>query len=167
MRRKRKIKAAPLRASTGPLPEKIAGEYHGQLLVFTDASKRRQAAIAAVLFPDHAGEPVVLTELVPMIGSNELELQGVLYGLLQAWMLFPGRPIALFSDNQDAIARLNRAKITGVEKDTALVAIFPGLSTVQALQEVVRLASFRWVKAHHYCRGNLLADAAAGKIAGQ
>lgn len=166
MRRKRQIKAAPLRASTGPLPDKIAGEYHGQLLVFTDASKRRQAAIAAVLFPDHAGEPVVLTEQVPMIGSNELELQGVLYGLLQARMLFPGRPIALFSDNQDAIVRLNRAKSVGIEQDAALVTIFPGLS-MQVLEDVVRLASFRWVKAHHYCRGNLLADAAAGKIAGQ
>jgi ribonuclease HI len=166
LRRKRQIKAAPLRASTGPLPDKIAGEYHGQLLVFTDASKRRQAAIAAVLFPDHAGEPVVLTEQVPMIGSNELELQGVLYGLLQARMLFPGRPIALFSDNQDAIVRLNRAKSVGIEQDAALVTIFPGLS-MQALEDVVRLASFRWVKAHHYCRGNLLADAAAGKIAGQ
>ncbi|WP_306602466.1 hypothetical protein [Azonexus sp.] len=166
MRRKRQIKAAPLRASTGPLPDKIAGEYHGQLLVFTDASKRRQAAIAAVLFPDHAGEPVVLTEQVPMIGSNELELQGVLYGLLQARMLFPGRPIALFSDNQDAIVRLSRAKSVGIEQDAALVTIFPGLS-MQVLEDVVRLASFRWVKAHHYCRGNLLADAAAGKIAGQ
>ncbi len=163
MRRKRKAKPTPRFASLGPLPEKISEEYQGQLLVFTDASKRRQAAIAAVLFPDQEGEPIVLTQQLPMMGSNELELQGVLFGLLKAQTLFPGRAVALFSDNQDAIARLNRAKTLGIEQDRALAVLFPGL----LIEPILRLASFRWVKAHHYCRGNLLADAAAGEVAGQ
>lgn len=141
----------------------MAGEYPGKLLVFTDASKKHRAAIAAVLFPDQAGEPIVATQAMPMIGSNELELQAVLYGLFQAQLSFPDRPLALFSDNQDAIARLGRAKVLGLAQDPALSCIFPELAMEQALN----LASFRWVKGHHYCRGNRLADECAGQVAGQ
>jgi ribonuclease HI len=162
-RRKAKKPEQPVRASTGPLPDRIAGEYPGKMLVFTDASKKHRAAVAAVLFPDQAGEPVVVTQSMPMIGSNELELQAVLFGLFQAQLSFPGRPLALFSDNQDAIVRLSRAKTLGLEQDPALPGVLPELEMEQAL----RLASFRWVKAHHYCRGNRLADECAGKLAGQ
>lgn len=162
-RRKAKKPEQPVRSSTGPLPDKIAGEYPGKLLVFTDASKKNRAAIAAVLFPDQAGEPIIAAQQMPMIGSNELELQAVLYGLFQAQSSFPDRSLALFSDNQDAITRLSRAKALGLEQDPALPGIFPDLEMEQAL----RLASFRWVKAHHYCRGNRLADECAGKLAGQ
>jgi ribonuclease HI len=162
-RRKAKKPEQPVRSSIGPLPDKIAGEYPGKLLVFTDASKKNRAAIAAVLFPDQTGEPVVVTQAMPMIGSNELELQAVLYGLFQAQLSFPDRPLALFSDNQDAIVRLSRAKELGLEQDPALPDVLPELEMEQALS----LASFRWVKAHHYCRGNRLADECAGRLAGQ
>jgi ribonuclease HI len=154
----------------------MAGDYPGKLLVFTDASKKHQAAVAAVLFPDQAGEPVVAMQQMAMIGSNELEFQAVLYGLLQAQLSFPDRPLALFSDNQDAIARICRAKALGLEQDpalsgTALSGVFPALKTEQALSVALSvaltLASFHWVKAHHYCRGNRLADEYAGQLARQ
>lgn len=143
-----------IRPSTGPLPLKLAARFLGQLLVFSDASRRRHGGLAAVLFDDHDGEPVVATRSVALAGSNELELLAAIFALEEVARRFPGRPVALFSDNSDALARLTRAATLGLAQDLPLAALCaaPGVAATLAA------ASFNWVRGHASCRGNLLAD---------
>lgn len=157
---KRRKKAPPrlYYPSLGPLPERLAPQFAGRLLVFSDASLRRQGGLAAVLFSDPAAEPLIVTRSVAPTGSNELELQACLFALQQAGLHFPGRPLALFSDNQDAVRRLNRALERGLAEDPAL-AEMPGATDWPAQAQI------RWIKAHTSCRGNQLADQHATKAA--
>ena len=140
--------------SEGPLPLKFAGQYDGLLLVFSDASIKTHGGLAAVFFGNPENEPIVVTRTVPSIGSNELELQAALFGLLQAEQLFPDRPLALFMDNSDAVIRLTRAKELGLGQDEVLSRLLPALD----LQKSLAQASIRWIKGHSRCRGNTLAD---------
>jgi len=147
--------------STGPLPLKIAGQYDGLLLVFSDASAKGHGGLAAVLFDEPESEPIVVTRTVPSIGSNEMELQAALFGLLQAERLFPHRQLALFTDNSDAAIRLIRAKEQGLDQDQALAHLLPALDIRKSLAQ----ASIRWIKGHSSCRGNTLADTYARNAA--
>lgn len=162
MPRKRKKKLVRvIHQSVGPLPERLAGQYAERLLVFSDASLKRQGGLAAVLFADPEATPVVGTRTVPLVGSNELELQAALFGLQQAERHFPGKPLALFSDNQDAVLRLNRAKEQGLAQDPALTRLLAELE-VGAWPEQLDIC---WVKGHATCRGNTLADQHAADAA--
>lgn len=98
---------------------------------------------------------------VPDVGSNELELMAALFGLEQAQQHFPSRKLALFSDNQDAVIRLNRAKLEGFNKDTELAGMFANSGISTLLSNV----SITWVKGHATCLGNTLADFHACKAA--
>ena len=159
-RRKKKI-ARTLYPSPGPLPQRLAEPFAGGLLVFSDASQRRHGGLAAVLFADQAGEPLVSTRTVPLLGSNELELQAALFALAEAERHFSGRPLSLFSDNLDAVSRLNRAATLGLEQDPGLAALCAELGVAATLAR----AGFRWVRGHATCRGNLLADQHAAQAA--
>lgn len=162
MSRKRKKKTVPvIHLSPGPLPLRIAGQFAGQLLVFSDASQNKHGGLAAVLFDDADQPPLVATRTLPPIGSNELELQAALFALAQVQQHFPGRQCTLFSDNQDAASRLNRAKTHGLAQD-------PELARMLAEQEIaatLALADIRWIKGHSSCRGNALADQHAAEAA--
>lgn len=160
-RRKAKIKARTITQSLGPLPLRIADNFLEQLLVFTDASQLRTGGMAAVLFSDSDAEPIIETRSVDGLGSNELELLAVLFGLLKAQMYFPIRKLTLFSDNIDAVNRMKRAKIKGIEQDPELSVLMPGLEMLAALDR----ADFCWIKGHSYCRGNTLADQYAREAA--
>lgn len=155
MPRKRKKKAVCLiHLSDGPLPLRLAVLFAGDLLVFSDASQKRHGGIASVIFDAHDSPPQVSMRTVPVVGSNELELMAALFGLEQAQQHFPSRKLALFSDNQDAVIRLNRAKQEGFSKDLDLARMFANLGIPTVLAHV----SITWVKAHATCRGNTLAD---------
>ena len=159
---RRKKKVAPvIYLSAGPLPEKLAARFAGHLLVFSDASCRRHGGLAAVLFDDHEGEPLVATRTVALDGSNELELSAAVFALEEAARRFPGRPPALFSDNSDAVARLTRAATLGLAQDATLQAmcVAPGVAAALAG------TSFCWVRGHGSCRGNALADLHAAAAA--
>ena len=159
-RRKRKI-APVIHLSAGPLPPRLAARFPGLLLVFSDASRRRQGGLAVVLFNDHAGEPLVATRTVPLDGSNELELSAALFALEVAAREFPGRALALFSDNSDAVSRLARAATLGLAQDAMLAAMCGAPGVVAALAG----ASFCWVRGHGTSRGNALADLHAAAAA--
>jgi ribonuclease HI len=159
-RRKKKV-VRVIHPSVGPLPLKLAGGFAGFLLVFSDASCRRHGGLAAVLFDDHEGEPLVATRTVAPGGSNELELSAAIFALEEAARLFPGRALALFSDNSDAVARLARAATLGLAQDAALQALCGGPGVASALAS----ASFCWVRGHATCRGNTLADLHAAAAA--
>lgn len=164
MARKRKKKIARLiHQSTGPLPLRHAGRFAGHLLVFSDASRQKQGGMAAVMFNDEhpATLPLVSRCSVAPGGSNELELQAALFALHQAKQYFPGRPVALFSDNQDAVSRLNRARERGLAQDPALAQMLLAL----AIGDALSTASIRWIKGHGNCRGNTLADRHAAAAA--
>ena len=161
MPRKKPKKKRVIYQSIGPLPARIEGRYVGQLLVFTDASNQRHGGLAAVLFDPEATEPLVEVCTIPSMGSNELELQALLFGLFQAERHFPARPLTLFSDNIDAVNRLLRAKALGIQQDEGLKAAFPGLNIDLALT----MADFCWIKGHSFCRGNTLADMHAREAA--
>ena len=118
-RRKKKI-VRVVYPSAEPLPLRLAPRYAGHLQVFSDASQKRHGGLAAVLFATPASEAVVKSRTVPIVGSNELELQAALFALEQARLLFPKLPLALFSDNQDAVIRLNRCKTEGLAQDPEL-----------------------------------------------
>ena len=155
MPRKRQKKAVRLYTpSVAPLPDRLAPDFAGLLQVFSDASQRRHGGLAAVLFDTPEAEPLVLTRTVALRGSNELELQAALFALAQAREHFPGRPLALFSDNRDAIDRLDRASRQGLASDHGLAALL----AADDLSGMLALSTFRWVRAHASCRGNLLAD---------
>lgn len=155
MPRKRQKKVGrPIYLSVGPLPVRLAPGFEGCLLVFSDASLRRQGGLAAVLFADPAAEPLIAVRSVPLQGSNELELQAALFAMAEAGRLFPQRRFALFSDNHDAVLRLQRAIREGLAQDAALAAMLAtgGLATALAHAEV------HWIRGHGTCRGNVLAD---------
>ncbi|NTV71483.1 MAG: hypothetical protein HGA71_15210 [Azonexaceae bacterium] len=160
-RRRKKKTVRIILPSAAPLPLRLAGQYGEQLQVFSDASQKRHGGLAAVLFATPDSEAVVRSRTVPIIGSNELELQAALFALEQARDLFPGRPLALFSDNQDAVLRLNRSKTEGLAQDPELQLMLDQ----QELVETLANASIRWIKGHGSCRGNILADLHAAKAA--
>jgi ribonuclease HI len=114
-----------------------------------------------VLFDTPDSEPLVSTRSVAIIGSNELELQAALFALGQAQQHFPDRPLALFSDNQDAVARLNRAKTEGLTQDPALQQMLAESGITVTLGK----ATICWIKGHGSCRGNILADLHAAEAA--
>lgn len=147
--------------SPAPLPARLAPAFAGLLQVFSDASQRRHGGLAAVFFAEADGDPLVLTRTVAQQGSNELELQAALFALAQARVHFPGRPLALFSDNRDAIDRLDRACRRGLAADPQLAALL----AAEDLASMLALSTFRWVRAHASCRGNLLADRHAAAAA--
>lgn len=155
-RRKKKI-ARVIHLSVGPLPLRLAGRFAGRPLVFSDASRKRQGGLAAVIFADQDAPPQVATRSVPVAGSNALELQALLFALATARPQFPGQPLALFSDNQDAVIRLNRALIEGLGQDDELA----GMVDDGSLAGV----EFIWIKGHGTCRGNDLADRHAAEAA--
>lgn len=159
-RRKKKVERV-IHLSAGPLPAKIAERHTGCRLVFCDASQGRHGGLAAVLFADADSEPLVATRTVATIGSNELELQAALFGLEQASLHFPGQPVALFSDNQDAVTRLGRAKALGANQDGALVRMFAD----RDIDALLAHAAVYWVPGHSACRGNALADRQAREAA--
>jgi len=148
-RRKKKI-VRVIYQSLGPLPERLSAQFADYLLVFSDASQKRQGGLAAVIFDDHAGEPLIRTRSVPLMGSNELELLAALFALQEARQHFPGRRLALFSDNHDAVTRLSRAATLGLVQDHELEGI--------CSSTLLEAASFHWVRGHANCRGNTLAD---------
>ncbi len=94
--------------------------------------------------------------------SNELELAAALFGLEEAQRQFPGEPAALFSDNQDAVVRLARAKAEGLAHDPALARML----AERGLASVPECVSVCWVQGHATCRGNALADQHARAAAG-
>lgn len=159
-RRKKKI-VRFIHPSVEPLPLRLAPLYAGHLQVFSDASQKRHGGLAAVLFATPDSEALVRTRAVPIIGSNELELQATLFALEQARDLFPDRPLALFSDNQDAVIRLNRGKAPGMGHDPELREMLDALDLLETLTK----ASICWIKGHGSCRGNILADQHAAEAA--
>lgn len=162
MPRKRPKKTnRPTTPSPAPLPARLAPAFADLLQVFSDASQRRHGGLAAVLFADAGAEPLVTTRTIAVQGSNELELLAALFALAQARAHFPGRQLALFSDNRDAIDRLDRASRQGLAGDPALAALL----AANGLTDMLAVSTFRWVRAHATCRGNLLADAAAAAAA--
>lgn len=162
MARRRKKKVAPvIHMSVGALPDKLAARYSAGPLVFSDASLRRQGGLAAVLFADGKATPRIETRSVPAMGSNQLELQALLFGLQQGGQHFPEQSFTLFSDNQDGVIRLNRAKQDGLARDGELAALLAGM----AIEPVLGWATIAWVKGHGRCLGNALADRHAAEAA--
>ena len=160
-RRRKKTVPPTIHLSAGPLPLRLSERFAGHLLVFSDASQRRQGGLAAVIFSDSASEPLVATCSVPLTGSNELELQAALFALQQARQHFPERPAALFSDNQDAVLRLNRAIEQGLAQAPELAQMLGNHDIDTALNNMV----VHWIKGHSTCRGNALADQHAATAA--
>ncbi len=152
--RRRKKAVRVIHQSVGPLPLRLADRFVGRRLVFSDASRQRHGGLAVVLFGEPDEAPLVATRTVPVVGSNELELQAALFGLQQAHRHFPGEPFALFSDNQDAVIRLDRARLHGLAQDPALAGMFGDLQIAGVLDH----AALCWVPGHAGCRGNTLAD---------
>jgi len=155
-RRKKKI-VRVIYQSIGPLPARLSAQFADYLLVFSDASQKRMGGLAAVIFDDQAGEPLISTRSVPAIGSNELELQAALFALAEARSHFPDRRLALFSDNHDAVTRLSRAASLGLAQDPVLASL--------CTSNLLDAASFHWVPGHANCRGNTLADMHAAATA--
>lgn len=159
-RRKKKI-VRPVYPSVEPLPLRLAPRYAAQLQVFSDASQNRHGGLAAVLFSTPDSEAVFRMRTVAMTGSNELEFQAALFALEQARLLFPERPLALFSDNQDAVIRLNQGKTANLEHDPELKQQLDQLDLGSTLAN----ATICWIKGHGNCRGNILADQYAAEAA--
>jgi len=159
-RRKKKL-VRVIHPSPGPLPLRLAPLYVDKLLVFSDASQKRQGGLAAVLFATPASEALIETRSVPITGSNELELQAAIFALEQAQRHFPDRPFALFSDNHDAVLRLNRGKTEGLVQDAELRQRLEGSGIADSLSK----ATICWIKGHGSCRGNILADQHAAEAA--
>lgn len=153
-KRRKKKTARAIHLSPGPLPRRLAERFPAGPLVFSDASQLRHGGLAAVLFRDHDSEPLIATQSVPADGSNALELQAALFALGEAHRQFPGLAFVLFSDNRDAVDRLNRAKTAGLAQDPALAAM-PGAT---ALDTILAAATICWIRSHATCRGNALAD---------
>lgn len=160
-KRRPKKKDRLLYPSVGPLPAKYAGRFAGHVLVFSDASEKRHGGQAAVIFADPAGEPEISSRTTALIGSNEQELQAALFALQLAGKRFPEARLALFSDNLDAVNRLQRAKMLGLADDGELAQMLAGLAQMLAGLDSAPLlerAEISWIKAHATCRGNRLAD---------
>jgi ribonuclease HI len=160
-RRRKKKTVAVIYPSAGPLPLRLAPLYIAQVLVFSDASQKRHGGLAAVLFDNPDGEPLVGTQTVAVCGSNELELQAALFALTQAQLHFPGRAFALFSDNHDAVLRLNRGKTEGLAQDPEL----QQLLDESGIGDILAHTCICWIKGHGTCRGNILADLHAAQAA--
>ena len=152
-RRKKKIERV-IHLSAGPLPLRLAERFIEHRLIFSDASQLRHGGLAAVLFAHPDSAALIATRTVAVTGSNELELQAAVFGLEQANRHFPGEPAVLFSDNQDAVSRLNLAKTLGLAQDPELTGLFAGLDFGALLAN----AHIFWIKGHSSCRGNALAD---------
>lgn len=148
--------------SAGPLPTRLAGQFDDHRLIFSDASQKRRGGLAAVLFADPDSLPVIATRSVPLVGSNELELQAVLFALEVARKHFPGEPTALFSDNRDAVDRLGRARENGLNADPELADMLLQLN----MDALPATTHFFWIRSHATCLGNALADFHAGQAAG-
>ncbi len=159
-RRKRKP-PAPLALSIGPLPAKLTEKFAGWRLVFSDASRQHHGGLAAVLFAEGNEASHVATCSIPLAGSNELELRAAVFALQTASVAFAGSPFALFSDNSDAIERLQRAQSQGSAQDAELSQMF--LDT--DLDTLLSPATLYWIKGHGRCRGNALADEQARRAA--
>jgi ribonuclease HI len=144
MRKKRKP-ARVIYPSAGPLPDKLAASYEEYTLVFSDASLKKYGGLAAIIFPDAKSPPIILSKTMPPCGSNELELQAALFALGEAKRMLPENRLALFSDNQDAIAFLKNKWPPTTEEHPPL--------------------KFCWIKGHGSCRGNILADEHARQAA--
>jgi ribonuclease HI len=157
-RRKKKIPRV-IHLSVGPLPLRLAEQFTACPLLFSDASQQGHGGLAVVLYDDAASEPIVVTRRVPVTGSNELELLAALTALAEATRRYPGQPVALFSDNQDAVTRLNRAREQGLEQDPELADMLLG-QPIDLAQ-----ACIRWIPGHSNCRGNALADLHAREAA--
>lgn len=161
-KRRKKNAGRVIHLSTGPLPERRMPDFSGLRLVFTDASRLRYGGLAAVLYDDGAGTaPMAFTRCVALDGSNELELQAVVFGLEHVGRCFPHQAFALFSDNQDAITRLARVQSSGVAQDADLLIRFPNID----LNSLLTHAQLHWIKGHGSCRGNALADEYARQAA--
>ncbi len=155
MAKRRKKKQTPvIHLSAGPLPTRLAADFADTPLVFSDASHLRHGGLAAVLFADHESAADIRTRSVASEGSNTLELRAALFALGEAWQAFAARPFALFSDNQDAVSRLQQAQQNGLAQDPALGA----LASNDELPHILATARIRWIKSHASCRGNALAD---------
>lgn len=152
-RRKKKKATRVIHLSAGPLPARFSEIGAGRCLVFSDASRQQHGGLAVVLYPVDCGAARVITRSVAVDGSNELELSAALLALEQAAEHFPGVPLALFSDNQDAVLRLNRALTLGLAQDHELAARLPGASGISAVDTIIR-----WIPGHSSCRGNAEAD---------
>lgn len=160
-RRKKKVDRI-IHLSAGPLPERLLLRFPDLALVFTDASRLRHGGLAAILYRTAEAEPEAFTSSVVPVGSNELELQAAIFGLEQAARLFAGQRFVLFSDNQDAISRLNRCKQQGAALDEQLASLLPGAD----IDTLLKHATPSWVPGHGSCRGNALADQYARAAAG-
>ncbi|MBS1145019.1 MAG: hypothetical protein H6R14_2425 [Proteobacteria bacterium] len=160
-KRRKKKPVRLIHPSEGPLSARLAPLHAGRVLVFSDASQKRHGGLAAVLFETPESEALVKVRTVGITGSNELELQATLFALEQAKALFPGRPLSLFSDNQDAATRLNRAKTLGLAQDPELRQFIADIDLGNTLTE----ATICWIKGHSICRGNILADLHAANAA--
>lgn len=152
-RRKKKIERV-IHLSAGPLPQRLAERFTDCRLIFSDASQLRHGGLAAILFEHPDSEPLVATRSVALTGSNELELQAAVFALEQADQHFPNQLSTLFSDNLDAVNRLNLAKAQGLAQDPELAETF-ATQNLGALLANTRLV---WIKGHSTCRGNALAD---------
>lgn len=163
MAKRRKTKQAHIiHLSVGPLTERLAPRFAHQALLFTDASRLRHGGLAAVLYRMADAPMQAFTHSVALTGSNELELQAAVFGLQQAFRNIPGIPFGLFSDNQDAISRLSRAKRLGAMQDSELGRRFPEAD----LDALLLHATPHWVPGHGRCRGNAQADQYARLAAG-
>ena len=160
-KRRKKKTVRVIYQSLGPLPVRLAEQYAGLPLVFSDASAKRHGGLAAVLFCDPNAEAIITTQTVPLDASNALEFQAALFALAQAWINFPGRPFTLFTDNRDAADRLQRAKVEGVAQDAELAHSL----NQRGIADAFAHASISWVKGHASCRGNTLADQHAAEAA--
>ncbi len=158
-RKKKTVRVIHL--SLAPLPPRHAVQHVDRLLVFSDASRKRQGGLAAVLFATPESEALVGTKSVPLVGSNELELQAAIFALAQVRQHFPGRPFSLFSDNQDAVLRLLRARQEGCAQDPELSRLLDQQDTAETLKD----GTICWIKGHSTCRGNMLADMHAAAAA--
>ena len=159
-RRKKKI-VRIIHQSPGPLPLRIAEQYAGQPLVFSDASAKRNGGLAVALFSSPDADAIIATQTVPLDGSNALEFEAVLFALSQALINFPGQKFALFTDNRDAADRLQRAKEQGLAQDVELAQRLEQQGSSDAFAH----ATICWVKGHASCRGNTLADKHAAEAA--
>lgn len=140
--------------SAGPLPAKLAARFPVGPWIFSDASKLHRGGLAAVLYRDDVSEPTVATCSVAPVGSNALELLAALFALSEAGRHFPGLGGTLFSDNRDAVDRLQRAKSHGLAADPELAT----LPEAAGLGELLARIEICWVPGHAACRGNALAD---------
>lgn len=151
MRKKKK----PLRVtypSAGPLPKRIAALFEDAILVFSDASLKKTGGLSAVFFQNQESPPQIFTRSVTATGSNELELQALIFAVQQSERLFAGSKRAFFSDNQDAVTRFKQLQ-NGID-NAELNQMFGHTSPILNAQEI----TFHWIKGHGTCRGNLIAD---------